>query len=38
MTESVIESAFSKASGHSYKYESFTMNGSEGVCVGVCFW
>ena len=37
VTESVIESAFSKPWGHSYKHESFTINDSEGVYTGVCF-
>ena len=36
--ESVIESAFSKPWGHSYKNETFTIDGSEGVCTGVCIW
>ena len=38
MTESVTESVFSKASGPSYKHESFSMNGSEEACAGVYFW
>ena len=38
MTESVTESVFSKASGRSYKYENFAINGSDGVCPGVSFW
>ena len=37
MTESVKESVFSKALGRSYKQESFTKNGSDGVCAGVSF-
>ena len=37
MTESVKESVFSKALVSSYKQESFTKNGSDGVCAGVSF-
>ena len=35
--EYVKESVFSKASGHSYKHESFAINDSHGVYAGVCF-
>ena len=37
VTESVTESVFSEASGLSYKHESFTINGNDGVCDGVVF-
>ena len=36
-TESVTESVFRKALELYYKYESFAINCSEGVCAGVCF-
>ena len=35
--ESVRESVFSKGWDHSYKHESFTITGSEGVPAGVCY-
>ena len=38
MTKSATESVFSKDSGRFYKCESFTKNGSDGVCAGVSFW
>ena len=38
VTESAMESAFSKPRGHSYKHESFAINGSEEVCTRACFW
>ena len=42
VTESAMESVFSKArvklSKASYKHMSFTKNGSDGVCAGICFW
>ena len=37
VTDSVPKSLFSKASGHSYKHESFSISASEGVCAWVCF-
>ena len=38
VTESAMESVFSKALGHSYKHKNFTKNDSDEVCAGICFW
>ena len=38
VTQSVTESVYSKASGLSYKHESFTINGNDGICAGVRIW
>ena len=35
LTDTVAESVFSEASGVSYKQESFTINGSDKVCVNL---
>ena len=36
--EYVTDSVLSKASGLSYKFESFTINDNGEVCAEVCFW
>ena len=36
--ESVMESVFSAAPGLLFKHESFTINGNDRVCAGVCLW
>ena len=38
VAEYVTDSVLSKASGLSYKFESFTINDNGEVCAGVCFW
>ena len=36
--KAAMELVYSKASGFSYKHESFTVDRNDGVCAEVCFW
>ena len=38
MRKSVTEYVFSNDLGYSYKHESFTKKGGDGVCAVVSFW